>query len=274
MRVLVADDEPLARERIVRFLADHPAVTETLEAPDGPTAVQVIREQRPDIVFLDVQMPGVDGFTVLRQVRDDPPPAVVFVTAYDAYALGAFEVHAVDYLLKPYDAERFLAAFQRASEKVAMRSVMAEGRRLASLLDAVQKGDAATAIATGGPGPVASNGAAIGRHLERIMVKADGRTIFVRAADVDWLESSGNYVKLHVGRNIHVIRETIKTLEARLDPAMFVRIHRRLIVNLDRIRELQPWFGGDQVVILKDGARLRLSRTFREKMAEKMYATA
>lgn len=262
MRVLVVDDEPLARERIVRLLSGRPPVREVIEAPDGPSAIEAIRTRKPELMFLDVQMPGVDGFGVLRAVGLDKLPAVVFVTAYDAHALRAFEVHAVDYLLKPYDTDRFWAAFRRGSEAVAMRSVLGAGRKLATLLNEFDTGTPSESAA---PEPL--------RHLERIAVRAEGRIFFIRPADVDWCESAGNYVKLHVGRNVHVIRETLSNLEARLDPSVFIRIHRRLIVNLDRIHELQPWFGGDQIVILKDGARLRLSRTFREKVAEKLFVT-
>jgi two-component system LytT family response regulator len=262
MRVLVVDDEPLARERIVRLLTGRPPVREVIEATDGPTAIEAIRTRKPDLMFLDVQMPGVDGFGVLRAVGLDKLPATVFVTAFDAHALRAFEVHAVDYLLKPYDTDRFWAAFRRATETVAMRSVLGAGRKLATLLSEMDEGRPSVETP---PEPV--------RHLERIAVRGDGRIFFVRPGEVDWCESAGNYVKLHVGRAVHVIRETLSNLEERLDPSAFIRIHRRLIVNLDRIHELQPWFGGDQIVILKDGARLRLSRTFREKVAERLFVT-
>jgi two-component system LytT family response regulator len=264
MRILVVDDEPLARERITRLLSGRPPVREVIEAPDGPAAIEAIRTRKPDLVFLDVQMPAVDGFGVIRTIGADKMPATVFVTAYDAHALRAFEVNAVDYLLKPYDTDRFWAAFRRATEAVAMRSVLGAGRRLASLL---QEMDA------GRPAQLEEVAAAPTQHLERIAVRGDGRIFFIRPGDVDWCESAGNYVKLHVGRAIHVIRDTLQNLEGRLDPSAFIRIHRRLIVNLDRIHELQPWFGGDQIVILKDGARLRLSRTFREKVAEKLFVT-
>lgn len=263
MRVLVVDDEPLARERIVRLLSGRPPVREVIEAIDGPAAIEAIRTRKPDLMFLDVQMPGVDGFGVLRAVGLDHLPAVVFVTAFDAHALRAFDVHAVDYLLKPYDTDRFWAAFRRATDAVAMRSVLGAGRKLASLLQEMDAGGAPTEPA---PQPA--------RYVERIAVRAEGRIFFVRPSEVDWCESAGNYVKLHVGRAVHVIRETLSNIEERLDPSLFLRIHRRLIVNVDRIQELQPWFGGDQIVILKDGARLRLSRTFREKVAEKLLVTS
>jgi two-component system LytT family response regulator len=264
MRVLVVDDEPLARERIVRLLAGRPPVREVIEATDGPSAIEAIRTRKPDLMFLDVQMPGVDGFGVLRAVGLEKLPATVFVTAFDSHALRAFEVHAVDYLLKPYDTDRFWAAFRRATETVAMRSVLGAGRKLASLLQDMDQGR--PTVEQPPPEPA--------RHIERIAVRADGRIFFVRPGEVDWCESAGNYVKLHVGRTVHVIRETLSNLEERLDPSAFVRIHRRLIVNVDRIHELQPWFGGDQIVILKDGSRLRLSRTFREKVAEKLFVTS
>lgn len=263
MRVLVVDDEPLARERIVRLLTGRPPVREVIEATDGPSAIEAIRTRKPDLMFLDVQMPGVDGFGVLRAVGLEKLPATVFVTAFDAHALRAFEVHAVDYLLKPYDTDRFWAAFRRATETVAMRSVLGAGRKLASLLSDMDEGR-----------PTVEQVVEPARHIERIAVRADGRIFFVRPSEVDWCESAGNYVKLHVGRVVHVIRETLSNLEERLDPSAFIRIHRRLIVNVDRIHELQPWFGGDQIVILKDGSRLRLSRTFREKVAERLFVTS
>jgi two-component system LytT family response regulator len=262
MRVLVVDDEPLARERIVRLLTGRPPVREVIEAADGPSAIEALRTRKPDLMYLDVQMPGVDGFGVLRAVGLDKLPATIFVTAFDAHALKAFEVHAVDYLLKPYDTDRFWAAFRRATDTIAMRSVLGAGRKLATLLSEMDEGRPAVETPVEPP-----------RHIERIAVRGDGRIFFVRPNEVDWYESAGNYVKLHVGRVVHVIRETLSNLEERLDPSSFIRIHRRLIVNLDRIHELQPWFGGDQIVILKDGSRLRLSRTFREKVAEKLFVT-
>jgi len=262
MRVLVVDDEPLARERIVRLLTGRPPVREVIEAPDGPSAIEAIKSRKPDLMFLDVQMPGMDGFGVLRAIEFEKLPATVFVTAYDAHALRAFDVHAVDYLLKPYDNDRFWAAFRRATDAVAMRSVLGAGRKLATLLGEMDAGR-----------PQVEDTAQPVRHLERIAVRGEGRIFFIRPNEVDWCESAGNYVKLHVGRAVHVIRETLQNLEGRLDPSAFVRIHRRLIVNLDRIHELQPWFGGDQIVILKDGSRLRLSRTFREKVAERLFVT-
>jgi two-component system LytT family response regulator len=266
MRVLVVDDEPLARERIVRLLTGRPPVREVIEALDGPAAIEAIRTRKPDLMFLDVQMPGMDGFGVLRSVGLERAPVVVFVTAFDAHALRAFDVHAVDYLLKPYDTDRFWAAFRSATDAVAMRSVLGAGRKLASLLKEMDEGRTVSESA-------AESAAEPPRHLERIAVRGEGRIFFLRPGEVDWCESAGNYVKLHVGRVVHVIRETLSNLEGRLDPAAFIRIHRRLIVNLDRIHELQPWFGGDQIVILKDGSRLRLSRTFRERVAQKLFVT-
>ncbi len=266
MRVLVVDDEPLARDRIVRLLTGHEPVREVIEAVDGPTAIEAIRTRKPHLMFLDVQMPGTDGFGVLRAIGPERVPAVIFVTAFDAHAIRAFDVHAVDYLLKPYDTDRFWAAFHRASEAVAMRSVLGAGRTMGSLLREMDGGSPGAARDAERPAETA-------RSLERIAVRGGGRIFFVRPGEVDWCESAGNYVKLHAGRVVHVIRETLSNLEDRLDPSAFVRIHRRLIVNLDRIKELQPWFGGDQIVILKDGSRLRLSRTFREKVAGKLFAT-
>jgi two-component system LytT family response regulator len=268
-RILIVDDERLARVRLaerLRALAPH---VEIEEASDGATAARLVQAWHPDAVFLDVQMPEMDGFAVVQAVGADRMPPTVFVTAYDQHALRAFDVAAVDYLLKPFDDERFAAAWERLRARAAAGTIAAEARRVGALLSSL---GAATMGASGSPAtPVhdaaPTNGVG-GRpsYLDRMAVRRDQRTYFVRLADVQWIESSGNYVVLHAGRERHEVRETLSALEARLDPRRFTRIHRRLIVALDAIRELQPWFGGDQVMILHDGAKLRVSRTHRASL--------
>jgi two-component system LytT family response regulator len=271
-RVLIVDDERLARVRVAERLRALAPEVQLQEASDGRTAVRVIAEWNPDAVFLDVQMPELDGFGVVHEVGAGRMPPTVFVTAYDQHALRAFEVAAVDYLLKPFDDERFAAAWERLRARVAAGTLANEAVRLGSLLTAMGgavSGHAAgngNGQGAGGTAPVAADAAARQGYLDRVMVRRDQRTTFVRMADVQWIESSGNYVILHAGRERHEIRETLSALESRLDPRRFTRIHRRLIVALEAIRELQPWFGGDQVMILHDGAKLRVSRTHRASL--------
>lgn len=251
LRILIVDDEELARQRIRRLLAREEEVEVIGEACDGHHAVESIRSLEPDLVFLDVQMPEVDGFAVLERLRPDPPPAVVFVTAHDDYAVRAFEVHAVDYLRKPFDAIRFKEAFSRARRRLAGAEVEERARKLDALLAQVE--------------------AQPPRSRQRLMVRSDGRLYFVRIDDIDWVEAAGNYVKLHVGRDTHLMRETMSGIEKMLDPSRFLRIHRSAIVNLDRVREMQPWFSGEYTVILRDGTQLRLSRVYRDRLETWMH---
>jgi two-component system, LytTR family, response regulator len=251
LRVLIVDDEELARQRLQRLLAREDDVEVVGEASDGVQAVESIRALAPDLVFLDVQMPEVDGFGVLERLRPQRPPAVVFVTAHDDYALRAFEVHAVDYLRKPFDAMRFKEAFARARDRLAGAEVEERARKLDALLAQVE--------------------AQPPRSRERLMVRSDGRLYFVRIDDIDWIEAAGNYVKLHVGRDTHLMRETMAGIEKLLDPSRFLRIHRSAIVNLDRVREMQPWFSGEYTVILRDGTQLRLSRVYRDRLETWMH---
>lgn len=280
MRVLIVDDEPIARRRISRLLKMEDDVEVVNEVGSGTDAVAAIREQRPDLVFLDVQMPDLDGFGVVSALGEpEGMPAIVFVTAYNEYAVKAFDVNAVDYVLKPFDGERFRSAFQRARTSLEQKNSAEAGRRIKALLEEVlgeQRAQAlASASATGGmpqAAPVANVPRA--RYLDRLMVKHDGRVFFVKVSDVDWFEASGNYVRVHVGRVSHLIRETMHGIEAQLDPNLFARIHRAVIVNMDRIRELQPWFAGDYIVILRDGRQLKLSRTYREALQSRMHRLA
>ena len=280
MRVLIVDDEALARQRVRRLLQNETDVEIVGEAESGTEAVTMIRERQPDLVCLDVQMPGLDGFGVLREIEGGPVPMVLFVTAYDEHAQRAFDVHAVDYVLKPVDGERFRAAFDKARKQRA-NAVAAE--RLGELLETVRRladggaaeaRDGATALASlasaAAPSAPAAVAAANGRYASRILVKQDGRMFFVKTTEIDWIEADRNYVRLHVGKTAHTIRERISHLEETLDPRLFARIHRSTIVNLNRVREMQQWFSGDYVVILEDGTRLRLSRHYRDRVEKQV----
>lgn len=279
MRVLIVDDEPIARRRISRLLKLEEDVEVVNEVGSGTDAVAAIREQRPDLVFLDVQMPDLDGFGVVSALqKEDAMPAIVFVTAYNEYAVKAFDVNAVDYVLKPFDGERFRSAFQRARSALEQKNSAEAGRRIKALLEEVLGEQRAAQALTGangnGGGAPQVQPVQRARYLDRLMVKHDGRVFFVKVADVDWFEASGNYVRVHVGRVSHLIRETMHGIEAQLDPNLFARIHRAVIVNMDRIRELQPWFAGDYIVILRDGRQLKLSRTYREALQTRMHRLA
>ncbi len=280
MRVLIVDDEALARQRVRRLLQVEADVEVVGEAETGRDAVRMIRDLQPDLVCLDVQMPELDGFGVLQALEGERVPMVLFVTAYDEHAQRAFDVHAVDYVLKPVDADRFRAAFQRARTQRA-HAVAAE--RLGELLATVRRisdggapGDR-VADASGnfnGAFAAAGNSAnanvANGRFASRILVKQDGRMFFVKTTEIDWIEADRNYVRLHVGTVAHTIRERISHLEETLDPRLFARIHRSTIVNLNRVREMQQWFSGDYVVILEDATRLRLSRHYRDRVEKQV----
>jgi two-component system LytT family response regulator len=246
LRVLIVDDEPLARRRLRALLKDEDGIEIAGECEDGVSAVAAVRRVAPDVLFLDVQMPGMDGFDVIDAIVEaigpSRCPAVVFVTAHDQYALKAFDVHAVDYLLKPFDRTRLRLALTRARALAAREQDL--GRTLLALVADVR--------AT--------------RPAERIAVQTRGRVSFVRAAEIDWIEASGHYVTLHVDRDAHLIRGTIKTFEARLDRTRFVRIHRSAIVNVDRIKELLPSFHGEYVVVLRDGTRVSSSRGYSDAL--------
>ena len=249
VRVLVADDEPLARERLRLLLLREEGIELVAECPNGTDAIEAIDRLQPDLVFLDVQMPGATGFEVIEAVGVERMPLVVFVTAFDQYALRAFDVHALDYLLKPFDRERFHEALVRARQQLDRRTNGDLERRLLELVQDLK--------------PSA-------QRLERFVIKSGGRVFFVRSDEIDWIEAAGNYVKLHVAGESHLFRETMNTLEAQLDPDTFFRIHRSHIVNIERVKELQPWFNGEYVVFLRNGTRLTLSRGYREKLQERI----
>lgn len=268
MRVLVADDEPLARRRVLRLLREHDDQVDVVAVCEtGSQAVDAIREKRPDLVFLDVQMPGMDGFEVLERLGGQLP-AVIFVTAHDGYALRAFEVHALDYLLKPFDADRFHRALEHGRAQVEHRAEEG-GNRLAGLLEQLAR----ERMGTGGPGgdgafaPVAQPAR---RYLDWVMVKVRHKVEFLRTADIDWIEAEGNYVRLHVGKKAYLVREKIGTLEERLDPDRFLRVHRSTVVQLDRVAELHPMAAGDGILILRDGSEVKLSRGFRKRLLERV----
>jgi two-component system, LytTR family, response regulator len=276
IRVLVVDDEPIARRRVRRMLRLEPDVDQVDEVGSGGEAIAAIRKERPDLVLLDVQMPDVDGFGVVDALGAEQMPPTIFVTAYNEYAVRAFDVNAIDYLLKPYDPDRFRAAFQRARSHMERVSSAEQGRKIRALLEEVLGEDRTSAALADRPAAASNGGQPMPRtrFLDRLMVKHDGRVFFIKVSDVDWFEASGNYVRVHTGKVSHLIRETMHHVESQLDPSMFVRIHRAVIVNIDRIKELQPWFAGDYVVILRDGRQLKLSRTYREHLQSRMHRYA
>lgn len=258
LRVAIVDDEPLARDCMRLALRGAADVTVVAECANGVEAVEAIERDGPDVVFLDVQMPGLDGFGVIDRIGAEAMPLVVFVTAFDAHAIRAFEVHAMDYVLKPFADERFLAALERARCAVQERRQLELGRRLAAL---VRDWPSAVGEAEPSQPPRAAVSTGSRPHLSRFTVREHGRVRFVAAADVDRIEADGNYLVLHAGSARHRVRGTIAGIVGELDPATFVRVHRSTIVNVGRIRELQPWFGGDYIAILHDGTKVRVSRT-------------
>ncbi|HZI64140.1 MAG TPA: LytTR family DNA-binding domain-containing protein [Thermoanaerobaculia bacterium] len=252
IRALIVDDEPLARLRLRQLVEAEPGIELIGEATDGREGVDAVRELQPDLVFLDVQMPELDGFGMVEELGVGDLPAVVFVTAYDQHALRAFEVNAVDYLLKPFDRDRFRRAVERARQHLAARGGSLAREQLLSLLDDLKGGS---------------------RYVERLVVRTSGRVIFVKTADIDWVEAAGNYLRLHVGSESYLIRDTMAAMEARLDPRQFVRVHRSTLVNLERVKELQPLFHGEYAVLLTNGARLTLSRGYRDRLQHLLHGT-
>ncbi len=246
IRALIVDDESFARKGLRTLLRDDEDITIVGEAPNGRRAVTAIRELRPSLVFLDVQMPELDGFGVINEVGVDAMPATIFVTAYDQYALAAFEVHAVGYLLKPFDRDRFARTLQHAKKRLAQPAEQGLGPEALKMLDALRSQR---------------------RYTDRLLVNTDGRIIIVKTADLRWIEAADNYVRLHVGTGSgYLLHESMRALEERLDPAHFVRVHRSAIVNVDWIKEIQPWYAGALVVILQGGERLTVSRSFRDRV--------
>lgn len=261
MDILIVDDEPLARRTVRDALDAEDGVRVVGECETGEEALTAIRECAPDLVFLDIQMPGLGGFEVLERLGE-AAPEIVFVTAHDEHALRAFEVHAVDYLLKPFSDGRFRESMRRARERAAAPRLERAGR-LRRLLRRL-------ALAETSSGAEFEDGPQ-GLYATRFTVRADDRVRFVRTRDVDWFEADGNYVVLHVGEEVHRMRTTLIGVEAQLDPASFVRVHRSAIVNLDAIREVQPWFGGDHVAVMRTGDQVRVSRTYRDSLLRKSF---
>jgi len=250
LRALIVDDEALARGRLRKLLAEAADVEIVGECSNGPEAIAFIRERRPDLVFLDVQMPEVSGFDVLRALPAETWPAVVFVTAHNQHAIEAFEVHALDYLLKPFTQARLLAAVQRAREHLASRNQAAINQQLADWLKSSKTEPA---------------------YLSRIAVKTGTQTLFIRVEDLDYIESVGNYALLHTRAENHVLRETLTNLEAKLPPHLFLRISRSILVNLERVRSLQCNPGGEYLVVLQDDRQLMMTRGVKEMQARLQY---
>ena len=242
IKVLIVDDEPLARDRIREMLKEHPEVEVIAEARNGQEAIEAVANQNPDLVFLDVQMPDLDGFSVLQNLEVEKIPLIIFVTAYDQHALRAFDVHAVDYLTKPFDRKRFAEAIDHA--RVYMKGAKEpDTARILSMLQEIRAGE---------------------RYLERFAIKNGETVFFVRAEDVDAIEAQGNYVRLSLAGSSHLLRDTLNNIESQINPRMFVRIHRRTIVNIDRVKEVQTWARGEYRVVLMTGAHYTLSRGYRQ----------
>ena len=247
IRAMIVDDEPLARRGIRAHLAEEKDIEVVAECGDGREAARLILELEPDLVFLDVQMPELDGFGVLKEAAAGRLPSVIFVTAYDKYALRAFDVHALDYLLKPFDAERFAKALARARSQMEREGLSEISLRLQSLIEDLKTNQ---------------------KYAERLVVKTAGRIFFLGVGEIDWVEAADNYVRLHAGRDSHLLRETMSSIEKRLDPALFLRVHRSAIVNVRRIKELRPLFRGEYEIILQGGTRLATGRGYRDKLQE------
>ena len=260
IRVLIVDDEPLAREGIRLLLENESDIEVVGEAADGAEAIEAIESLRPALVFLDVQMPGMSGVEVLEKLDRANIPEVIFVTAYDQYALRAFEQHALDYLLKPFDDERFHDALVEARRRIRERGADRLGQRLMALLSEFRGAGEDSSP----EGSVAAKSTSPFAH--RLAVRTSGRIYFLRTEEIDWIEAADYYVKLHVGTKSHLMRESMNTLEKQLDPEMFLRVHRSSIVNLDRVKELHAGGGTDHAVVLQDGTRLKLSRSRRERL--------
>jgi two-component system LytT family response regulator len=247
IRVLVVDDEPLARAMVREMLADEPNAEIVGECGNGRAAITAIQSLTPDVLFLDVQMPDLGGFEVLESLSNETSPCVIFITAYDQYAVRAFEVHALDYLLKPFDRDRFDLAWQRARAFVGGDRGHRREQDILALLQELKAGP---------------------QYLKRLLVKTEGRVFFLDVDDIHFIEAQGNYVRVHNSAKSYMIRETISGLESQLDPKAFLRIHRSAIVKIDKIKELQPWFHGEYHVVLESGKQLTLSRNYRANLQQ------
>ncbi len=250
IRILVADDELPARQRLIDLLRRDEGIAAILEAADGQTAVEMIQSQHPDLLFLDVQMPELDGLAVIDAIGAAQMPLTVFVTAYDQHAIRAFEANALDYLLKPFSDERFEAAMMRVKTRLDERNLREFGQRVMKMVSAAP------------PAPE--------RRLDRLVVKSGGTTRFIRAVDIDWIEAAGVYVTLHVGGKELLYRAALNDLAEKLDPRRFVRVHRSALVNIESILHLEPISHGEFEAVLKNGARTRVSRTYRVQLEKRL----
>jgi two-component system LytT family response regulator len=242
---LIVDDEPLAREGLRMWLATDRDISSIQEAKDGKEAVAAIRNARPDLVFLDVQMPEMDGFSVVHEIGADRMPGVVFITAHDQHAIQAFEINAIDYLLKPVTEERFTQALARAKARLRSRPSDDANRQIIGLLETIVSPR---------------------RHMKRLAVRSAGKTVFVDVNEIDWIDAAENYVQLHCGKTVHLLHVPMNTLEKSLNPETFLRIHRSTIVNVGRIKDLEPGVHGEYVLTLRSGARLQSGRTYQERL--------
>jgi two-component system, LytTR family, response regulator len=245
IRALIVDDELLARKFIRRMLKHEPDWELVGEAGDGNEAVDAIRTHKPDLVFLDVQMPEMDGFAVLEKIGIGQLPDIIFTTAYESYAIRAFELHALDYLLKPFDQQRFRDAIRHAKERLHSRQHEDGRRQIGALLERIKSKQP---------------------YVERLIIKADGRITFLNTHEIDWIEADDKYVHLHTAKGARMVRQTLTAMETQLDPARFVRIHRSAMVNIERIKELQPLFNGEYSLLMEDKTKLTLSRTYKDKL--------
>jgi two-component system LytT family response regulator len=262
IRTLVVDDEPLARDGILTMLAQDPEVELVGSCSDGQSAVTTIRAQRPDLVFLDIQMPKRDGFEVLAELKPEERPTVIFITAYDQYAINAFEFCAIDYLLKPFRDSRFFAALAKAKKEIRQNRDSDLGEKVQQLLGYMQGLTKGTGPAPGAPAPV------IGEPTDRVVLKTGSDIHFLRAADIIWVESQADFIKVHTTGSAQLVRETLQSLEDRLDPTKFLRIHRSSLVNLEHVRKVTPALYGDYTVLMSDDTKLRLSRKNRAKIKQ------
>lgn len=247
IRTLIVDDEPLARKGIRSHLAAEPDIQVIGESANGREAVAMIREEKPDLVFLDVQMPELDGFGVIEEIGITQTPAVIFVTAYDAHAIRAFEFEALDYVLKPFEPGRFRKAVARARTEIERKRHGEINLRLVNLLEELR-------------GPL--------RYLTRLAIKSGGRVHFVNVSEIDWIEAADNYVRIHSGSEAYLVRETMSRLETKLDPRRFARVHRSVIVNVERVKQLNPMFKGEYEIVMQDGRRLPFGRAYRSRLQQ------
>ena len=247
IRVLIVDDEPLARKRLRELLKDDHEIAIIGECANGADTISATRELAPDLIFLDVQMPGIDGLAVSATFDGKQSPLVIFVTAFEQYAVRAFDVQAVDYLLKPFDRARFTQALQRAKERLREKRRDDVNRQILGLLSEIKDKP---------------------QYLDRLVIKTNDRVFVLKTDEIDWIEAEGNYVRVHFGKQSSLVRETLTHLATQLDPRKFPRIHRSRLVNIDRIQELQPWSHRDWRIILRNGAELRLSRNYRDQLSQ------